>query len=124
MDASMLASVSVLADSARTMAPGAASGAGATWQLLRMLLALGAVCVVLVVSKRVLAGRLAPARLRGARKLGIVDQIVLGRGKSLCVVRASGRDYLIGVTETNIRLLSALDAAAIGEGSTQSEERS
>ena len=38
-----------------------------------------------------------------------IDRLPLGGHKSVCVLRAAGRYYLVGVTDSQVRLLTELD---------------
>ena len=78
--------------------------------LFRMLLSLAAICVFIWFIGRYLMPRLFGMRAPGTGNLTLVDQTAIGAGRAVCIVRAVGRYYLIGVAEKGVDLIAELDA--------------
>lgn len=87
------------------------SGNGFAELFFRTLFFLGIVCGLIYLTIRFALPRLSRFRIptgRPRRSLAVVDQVVLGRGKVLCVVRAAGTYLLLGTTDKEIRTLCEL----------------
>ncbi|NNE08559.1 MAG: flagellar biosynthetic protein FliO [Gemmatimonadetes bacterium] len=78
--------------------------------LFRMLLSLAAICVFIYFVGRYLMPRLFGMRTPGAGELTMIDQVPIGAGRAVCIVRAVGKYYLIGVAEKGVDLIAELDA--------------
>ncbi len=83
--------------------------------LFRMIFYLALICGVIYVALRFLMPRLFRWRMPGAGPMRIVDQLQLGSGKSIGLVKAVGRYYLISIAEGNVRLLKELEASEVEE---------
>jgi flagellar biogenesis protein FliO len=79
-----------------------------TGLLVRMVLSLAVVSALLYVVLRWLMPRLARWRFASTGPLVLVDRLHLGGGRSVCLLRAAGRYFLLGVTDGGVRLLSEL----------------
>lgn len=63
-----------------------------------------------VVSRKVGGGII---QTKVSKNMQVLDQIVLGREKSLVIVRVGQKDYLLGVAQDNIRLLRELEEGQV-----------
>lgn len=77
--------------------------------LLRMVFYLALICGAIWLALRYLMPKVFRWRMPGGSAMTVVDRIPVGTGKTVCVVRAVGRYYLIGVAEGSVRLLKELD---------------
>jgi len=85
------------------------------WLLLQMILYLGIICLVVVLLLRWLLPRLNRWRLPSKGPMALIDQIPLGGGKSVCIVKSVGKYYLLGVAEGGVCLITELDAGQVEE---------
>jgi flagellar biosynthetic protein FliO len=84
---------------------------GIGWQSLALsFVSLGAVCLVAYFALRLLAGR-GVGKMSGA--IRVVARCPLEPRRSLYVIEAGGRCFLVGVGEGPMALLAELDAAAL-----------
>jgi flagellar biosynthetic protein FliO len=89
----------------------AAQVPGIGWQSLALsFVSLGAVCLVAYFALRLLAGR-GVGKASGA--IRVVARCPLEPRRSLYVIEAAGRCFLVGVGEGPMALLAELDAAAL-----------
>jgi len=77
--------------------------------LFRMILYLALICGAIWLVLRYLMPRVFRWRMPAGGAMTVVDRIPVGSGKTICVVRAVGRYYLIGVADSSVRLLTELD---------------
>lgn len=78
--------------------------------IVSMLFALiGTVCVIMLTyyASRWYARRMGPNA--AGRHIKIVDRVIVSRTGSILIVDIGGRQYMIGVSDQNIRLLTELD---------------
>ena len=85
---------------------------GYGWILLQTLAALGVVCLAaLVVLRylvpRALAGKAGPVR--------VIGRVTVEPKRSLLLVEAAGRCFLVGSSEGGLRLIAELDPAKVAE---------
>lgn len=88
-------------------------GSGYFSLLLRTLFYLLAISVLVYVALRWVGPRLFRWNFSPHGSMAVLDRLPLGGHKSVCVVRAVGRYYLIGVTDSQVRLLTELDAQEV-----------
>lgn len=97
-----------LADSLGTLPSSFLDGSGYWGLLFRAFLSLGAILLILYLSVRLVLPRLVRWRVGSATGMALIDRLPLGGTRSLCVVRAAGKYYLVGVTDGSVQLLSEL----------------
>lgn len=81
--------------------------------MLRMLFYLALVCGVLWFGARWVLPRLYKQRFGPSRRMGMIDQVVLGTGRSVCLLKVVDRYFLVGVAEGGVRLMSELSAVEV-----------
>ncbi len=77
--------------------------------LFRMIFYLALICGAIYMAMRYLMPKIFRWRMPGGSAMAVVDRIPVGTGKTVCVVRAVGRYYLIGVADGSVRMLTELD---------------
>jgi flagellar biosynthetic protein FliO len=95
------------------MTPGMGEAAmpGVGWESLALsFVSLGAVCVVAWAALRLLAGR---GVGKGSGAIRVVARCPLEPRRSVYVIEAAGRCFLVGVGEGPMSMLAELDAAAL-----------
>ena len=90
-----------------------ATGGGYLELLLRMFFYLALVCAVLWFGGRWVLPRLYRRRFGPDRAMGIIDQIVIGPGKSIAVVKVLEHFYLVGISDGGVRLMTELPRAEV-----------
>jgi flagellar protein FliO/FliZ len=84
--------------------------AGYGWILLQTLAALGLVCLLAIVVFRLLV----PRALRGrSGPVRVVGRVAVDPKRSLLLVEAAGRCFLIGSSEGGLQLIAELDPAQV-----------
>lgn len=61
-------------------------------------------------------------RIGGSSNIRIIDQAIIGREKSIIVVRVGQKDYLLGVSQNSISLLQELEEGQVMDGEMQSPD--
>jgi len=84
--------------------------------LLRMLFYLALVVAVLWFGGRWVLPRLYKNRFGPARRMGILDQIVIAPGKSIAIVKVLERYYLVGIADGGVRLLTEMSRQEVEAG--------
>lgn len=84
-----------------------ASTSAIGWWLAKTVLVLGAVCLLVYLTLRLLQRRLGGAS--GARRLEVVERLPLDARRSVYVVRAGSKVLLVGSGERDVQLLAELD---------------
>ena len=107
--ASAPALAQALADSLSATPPDLGIGNGYFTLLLRTLLYLVAISLLVYVALKWVAPRVFRWNFPGSSSMAVIDRLPMGGHKSVCVVRAAGRYYLVGVTDAQVRLLTELD---------------
>jgi flagellar biogenesis protein FliO len=98
-----------LADSLSGRPPDLGVGDGYFTLLLRTLLYLVAISLLVYVVLKWVVPRVFRWSFPGSSSMVVIDRLPMGGHKSVCVVRAAGRYYLVGVTDAQVRLLTELD---------------
>jgi flagellar biosynthetic protein FliO len=98
-----------LTDSLGAAPPDLGLGGSYLTLLLRTLLYLVAISLLVYVALKWVFPRVFRWNLAGGSAMSVIDRLPMGGHRSVCVVRAAGRYYLVGVTDAQIRLLSELD---------------
>lgn len=78
--------------------------------ILSLILALlGTVCVLVMTyyASRWYARRMGPAA--SGRHLKLIDRVPMSKSSSVCILELSGRQYLLGVSESSIQILKELE---------------
>jgi flagellar biogenesis protein FliO len=96
-------------DSLGSASPDPGVGGGYLTLLLRTLLYLVAISLIIYAALRWVVPRVFRWDFRARGSLAVIDRLSMGGHKSVCVMRAVGRYYLIGVTDSQVRLLTELD---------------
>lgn len=82
--------------------------------LFRLVVSLGAVLGLMALAARGMRGRgLAGPRTSSTALIQVLGRQGLSRAASVAVVRAGGRDLVLGVTESSVTLLVAADAGEL-----------
>jgi flagellar protein FliO/FliZ len=70
---------------------------------------LGTACVLVVTyyASRWYARRMGPAA--SGKHLKLIDRVPLSKSSSVCIMELSGRQYLMGVSETHVQILKELE---------------
>jgi flagellar biogenesis protein FliO len=89
------------------------SGGNYVWAFVRMVVYLALVCLVMYAVVRWLLPRLHRWRYPGRGDMMLIDQIPLGGAKSICLIKAVGRYYLVGIGGESIHLISELDPGEV-----------
>ncbi|MEZ4652063.1 MAG: flagellar biosynthetic protein FliO [Candidatus Eisenbacteria bacterium] len=97
------------ADSLDTAPADLGFGGGYFTLLLRTLLYLVAISLLIYVALKWVFPRVFRWNFPGSSSMAVIDRLPMGAHKSVCVVRAAGRYYLVGVTDAQIQLLTELD---------------
>ncbi|MFN8548418.1 MAG: flagellar biosynthetic protein FliO [Candidatus Eisenbacteria bacterium] len=84
--------------------------------LLRMLFYLAVVVAVLWFGGRWVLPRLYKSRFGPARRMGILDQVVIAPGKSIAIVKVLERYYLVGIADGGVRLLTEMSRQEVEAG--------
>ncbi len=71
------------------------------------LLGTGCVLVMTYYASRWYARRMGPSA--SGRHLKLVDRLPVGKSASICIMELGGRQYLMGISETGVRLLKELE---------------
>jgi flagellar biogenesis protein FliO len=96
-------------DSLSNAPPDIGVGGGYFTLLLRTLLYLLAISLLIYVVLKWVVPRLFRWNFPASSSMAVIDRLPIGGHKSVCVMRAVGRYYLVGVTDSQVRLLSELD---------------
>lgn len=84
------------------------------WTLLfRGFLALALIIAALYASARWILPRFVNWRVGSSEGMAVIDRLPLGGGRAVCVTRAVGRYYLVGVSEGQVRLLAELEESEV-----------
>lgn len=86
---------------------------GYGWALLRLLLALGVVCLLAFVTLKLLQRRLRGGPTPGL--LRVLDRLPLGPRQQLWLVEVGGRVFLLGASDGGIARLAELEAGSLPE---------
>jgi flagellar protein FliO/FliZ len=87
--------------------------------LIRLVVSLGIVIALMVLATKVVRKRgyggsaAAPARGASSASVEVLARRGLSRNSSVVVVRAGGRNLVLGVSDNNVTLLSEADEAAV-----------
>jgi flagellar protein FliO/FliZ len=87
--------------------------------LIRLVVSLGIVVGLMILATKVIRKRgyggsvAAPARGAASTSVEVLARRGLSRNSSIVVVRAGGRDLVLGVSDNNVTLLSEADPAAV-----------
>ena len=96
-------------DSLQALPSDPGTGSGYFSLLLRTLLYLLAITVLVYVALKWVAPRLFRWNFTAGGSMAVIDRLPLGGHKSVCVLRAAGRYYLVPGTDSHVRLLTELD---------------
>ena len=88
-------------------------GGGYGWYLLQTLAALGVVCAAAYLVLRLVVRRAIPGGRRGP--VTILARVPLEPKRSLLLVQAAGRCFLVGSSEAGLALIAELDPAKLPE---------
>jgi len=88
-------------------------GGGYGWYLLQTLLALGVVCAAAYLVLRFVVRRAIPGARRGPVR--ILTRVAVEPKRSLLLVEAAGRCFLVGSSEAGLSLIAELDPAKLAE---------
>lgn len=66
-------------------------------------------------------GRKYSLKSGGSKKIKIIDSAMLGQGKSIVIVKAGKKTFLVGAAEKSINLISELDSEDFEEEPPQTE---
>ena len=90
------------------------NSAGLEWSVLQVLLTLVAVCALVLVFARKILPKMTAARAHSAG-IRVVAVTPLEPRKRLYIVEIHGRVLLLGVSDSEMRLLTELDPASLSE---------
>ena len=102
-----------LADSLGTLPSSFLDGPGYWGLLFRAFLSLGAILAILYLTVRLILPRLVRWRVGSNTTMTLIDRLHLGGARSLCIVRAAGKYYLVGVTDGSVQLLNELTESEV-----------
>ena len=102
-----------LADSSGVLPQSFLDGPGYWGLVLRAFLSLGAILAILYLSVRLILPRLVRWRVGANTTMTMIDRLQLGGARSICVVRAAGKYYLVGVSDGSVQLLSELTESEV-----------
>ena len=88
--------------------------------VLGTLLGIAVILYLAYISTKLL-GRKISVRSSSGRKLKILDSVSVGQGKSLIIVKAGEKTFLVGAASESINLISELDSSEYAEDETPSE---
>ena len=97
-------------DSLEAMLPASPfSEGGYMGLLIRTFLTLGIIIAVVWFLMRWVLPRIMQWRVASSGPMTLIDRLPLGANRSVCVLKAVGRYYLVGVSDGQIQLLKELD---------------
>ena len=96
-------------DSLRAQIPSGMGDIDTLGMLVQTVIYLALVAAVLYVALRWGVPRIFGRRIPGKGSLELVERLPLGGNRSVCIVKADGKKYLIGVTDHEICALDVLD---------------
>ncbi len=86
-----------------------ATGESYGFLLLRMVFYLALICLAIYAVLRFVMPRFFRWRMPGGGAMTVIDRISIGAGRTVCVIRAVGRYYLVGVSDGGVRMMKELD---------------
>jgi flagellar biosynthetic protein FliO len=81
--------------------------------LLKMVLYLGVVLALIYFGLRWVGPRVSRWKGTGPHGLRVVDQVAIGNRKSVLLLKAAGRYFLLGASDSSIRTIAELDAREV-----------
>ena len=103
--------IAVLLQTGASLPGGGAPEGGESYGflLLKMVFYLALICLAIYAVRRFVMPRFFRWRRPGGGEMTVIDRISIGAGRSVCVIRAVGRYYLVGVSDGGVRMMKELD---------------